>query len=112
MISLSASSRIYVYAAVTDMRKSINGLSALVEDHFTGELLSGSFFVFCNRHRNRVKIIYWDNDGFAIWYKRLEKGKFRICQVGSHYMVDRKELMLLLEGVAPLHYDKRFLIKS
>ena len=112
MINISSSSQIYIYSAITDMRKSIGGLSMLVEEAFTGELLSGSFFVFCNRHRNRVKILYWDTDGFALWYKRLEKGKFKFCQSGPNYMLERKELLALLEGVMPVAYEKRFSLKN
>jgi len=112
VLSLSGNVQIYVYAGITDMRKSIEGLSALVESYFSGELLSGSLFVFCNRHRNRVKVLYWDADGFVVWYKRLEKGKFKICQSGTNYMVDRKELSMLLEGVTPLSLDKRFTLKA
>ena len=94
------------------MRKSVNGLSNLVEQHFEGELLSGSYFVFCNRLRNRVKLLYWDNDGFALWYKRLEKGKFQFCQSGPNYTLERRQLIMLLEGVTPVLYDKRFFINN
>lgn len=58
-----------------DMRKGIEGLSALVEGSFKGELMSGAYFVFVNKMKDRIKILYWDVDGFAIWWKRLEKGK-------------------------------------
>ena len=112
MLSISSKTDIYIYASITDMRKSIGGLSMLVEQSFEGELLSGSLFVFCNRHRNRVKILYWDTDGFALWYKRLEKGKFRFCQSGPNDMLERKELHALLEGMIPMDYEKRFSLKK
>ena len=112
MLNLSSTTRIYVFAAITDMRKSIGGLSLLVKQYFNDELLSGSLFVFCNRHRNRVKILYWDNDGFVLWYKRLEKGKFQFCQSGPNYTVERKQLLMLLEGITPAHYDRRFKLKN
>ena len=69
-------SKILVYRDPIDMRKGFEGLSALVEIGFTEDLTSGAYFVFLNRQKNRMKILYWDSDGLAIWYKRLEKGKF------------------------------------
>jgi len=59
-----------------DMRKSINGLSVLVADHLELSPLSGSLFVFYNKARDKIKILYWDRNGFCLWYKRLEKHRF------------------------------------
>ena len=69
--------RIYLACGYTDMRKSINGLSAIVEGSFKLDPFSEALFVFCNRGRTRVKILEWDNDGFWLYLKRLEKGRFR-----------------------------------
>ena len=75
MLTLSSTSRVFVYTGVTDMRKSFNGLSGLVATHFRDvELLSGHLFLFFNRRRDSVKLLLWDRDGLVIWYKRLEKG--------------------------------------
>ena len=63
-------------AAGTDMRKSINGLSVLVERAMEMNPFDGDLFVFCNRRRNMIKIFYWDKNGFALWHKRLEKHRF------------------------------------
>lgn len=71
--------------------------------------LSGSLFVFCNRYRNRVKLLYWDSDGLAIWYKRLEKGTFSLPEMGAEDgRIDRRDLNLLLEGVIPKKVSKRY----
>ena len=70
MLSLG-STPIYLYSEPTDMRKSYEGLSGLIESAFSGKLLSGALFVFVNRRRTMVKALYWDEDGFAIWSKRF-----------------------------------------
>ena len=69
--------RVYLACGKTDMRKSINGLSALVEQSFNLDPFEEALFVFCNRNRDRIKILEWDGDGFWLYFKRLEKGRFR-----------------------------------
>ncbi len=68
--------RIFIKPGVTDMRKQINGLSMLVEEELIKDPFNGSLYMFCNRDRKRLKIIYWDRNGFYLWLKRLEKDKF------------------------------------
>jgi len=68
---------IYICCGNTDMRKSINGLSAQVEAVFNLDPFSNSLFVFCNKNRDRIKILEWDGDGFWLYFKRLEKGRFK-----------------------------------
>ncbi|MDY0088679.1 MAG: IS66 family insertion sequence element accessory protein TnpB [Coriobacteriia bacterium] len=76
MLSLPTSVRIYLARGETDMRKSIDGLAAITKTVLSHDPLSGHLFVFCNRRRDRIKILYWDNTGFWLLHKRLEKGTF------------------------------------
>lgn len=66
-------SQVYLHRDFVDFRKSINGLAAIVETDMTLPLMSGALFVFCNKGKDKLKILYWDNTGFSLWYKRLEK---------------------------------------
>jgi transposase len=77
VLSLPSALRIFLAASPADMRKGFDGLSLLVREVIAEDPLSGHLFVFRNRRRDRVKVLYWDRDGFALWYKRLEKGTFR-----------------------------------
>jgi transposase len=82
------------------MRKSINGLSAIVESSFKLDLFSEAVFVFCNRARDRVKILEWDGDGFWLYFKRLEKGHFKWVSTGEEATMSLTgdELSILLNG--------------
>ena len=77
MLGLSATIRVFVAVAPTDLRKGYDGLAQLAREVAEQDPLSGHWFVFANRRRDRVKILYWDRDGLAIWMKRLEQGTFR-----------------------------------
>jgi transposase len=78
MITLPPSVKIHVCVTPTDMRKGFDGLCGLAEHVLQQDPLSGHLFVFRNRARDRLKVLYWDNDGLAIWYKRLERGRFQL----------------------------------
>jgi transposase len=113
LLGLTSATRIYLYSLPCDMRKSFDGLCGLVRQELGEDPLSGSLFVFCNRRRNMVKLLYWDRDGFALWFKRLEKGRFSLPAVySSDYRIDRRELVLLLEGVVPKKVSKRYFITN
>lgn len=92
---------VYLCCGHTDMRKSINGLTALVQSSFTLDPFNGALFVFCNRSRDRLKILEWDGDGFWLYFKRLEKGHFRWPQHGETptMVLSGEELTVLLSGV-------------
>jgi transposase len=100
MLSLSAATRIFIATEFTDMRKSFDGLLGLVEQHLQQDPLGGALFLFFNRRRDRLKVLYWDGDGLAIWYKRLEEGTFKFpAATGSHAEIRSDEFMMLLRGV-------------
>lgn len=109
MLTIAGNARIFFFQKPIDMRKGIEALSVLVEQNCSGELMTGSYFVFVNRLRDRIKVLYWDNDGFAIWWKRLEKGSFRLLGI-DRALIDRKEFFMLLEGITPKKIEKRFRI--
>lgn len=106
MLSLSGSAKIYVCLQPIDLRKGFEGLAAITEKFFPGQLLSYAYFVFFNKSRDRMKVLYWDVDGFAIWYKRLEQGRF--CKKVNTSLLDRKAFLMLLEGITPQKIQKRF----
>jgi len=92
---------VYLCREVVDMRKSINGLSILVEEGLSLDPFSPALFVFCNRKRDKVKILYWERTGFVLWYKRLEKNRFAWSLPGGDDVVSLsgRELNWLLDGI-------------
>ena len=99
MLPLS-DARVFLALGSTDMRKAINGLSILVEQHLFRDPFSGDLFVFCNRRRNMVKVLYWEKNGFCLWHKRLEKHKFQWPDSAEEVvMVGPRELEWLLDGL-------------
>jgi transposase len=95
-----ASVPIWLATQATDLRKSFDSLAELVRQQLQGDPLSGHLFVFRNRRADRVKLLYWDNDGYAIWYKRLEVGTFRFPASDSGRVAVRAaDLQMLLDGV-------------
>lgn len=107
MLAIAGNARIFFFQKPIDMRKGIESLSGLVEESCSGELTSGAYFVFINRSKDRMKVLYWDHDGFAIWWKRLEQGSFRLLGI-DRALIDRREFFMLLEGITPHKVQKRF----
>ena len=102
MIALNEQTRVYLASGVTDLRKSINGLSALVCDVLEQDPFSTHLFVFCNRSRDKIKILFWQHNGFWLFYRRLERERFRwpssAAQSGA-IVISARELRWLLDGL-------------
>ena len=100
MIRIEDFEGIFLHCEYVDMRKSINGLSILVQNEMNMDPFSKYLFVFCNRKRTLLKILYWDKTGFALWHKRLEEEKFPWPKHMPQDVVeiDQRKLELFLEG--------------
>lgn len=92
--------RIWLYTQPTDMRKSYNGLSTLVKQRLGEDPLSGQLFVFINRKRTRMKVLYFDRSGYCVWSKRLEQGQFHtVAGEALKHTPSRTDLRLIIEGI-------------
>jgi len=115
MLSLSLPGRVFLCTLPTDMRKSFDSLAGLVEQQLGQDPLAGDLFVFRSKRGDRLKLLYWDSDGLAIWYKRLEEGTFvfpapdqQRVQVGAQGMLIRPaELAMLLDGIDLANVQRR-----
>jgi transposase len=102
MISLPHPVRVFLHTPPTDLRKGFDALSGLVATAFAQDPTSGHLFLFVNRRRDRLKILYWDRDGLAIWYKRLETGSFQLPKISrdaTSIEMTRTQLSLILSGI-------------
>ena len=102
MLTLAPGTRMYVATTRVDGRKGIDGLAALVRTQFSRDPLSGSAYVFFSRRSDRVRVLYWDRDGYVLITKRLERGRFCTPWAdvgGTHVAVEAAELLLVLEGI-------------
>jgi len=92
--------RVWLYTQPTDMRKSYDGLSALVKNTLHEDPASGHLFVFINRKRTQMKVLYFDRSGYCVWSKRLEQGRFQYRSTGAcKVALDWTQLKLILEGI-------------
>lgn len=117
MLSLAADTRIFIASGPTDMRKGFDGLCGLVTGVLEKDPLSGQLFLFVNRRRDKMKILYWDGDGLAIWYRRLEKGTFEMPTASDDCVsveIRSDELTMLLRGIdySNVRRRKRFSLAS
>ena len=101
MIMLPSAVRIFLCTRPTDMRKGFDGLTGLVQECFGQDLLTGHLFLFINRRRDRIKILYFDRDGLAIWYKRLEAGSFEMPRTDERDGIElqQAQLAMILSGI-------------
>jgi transposase len=102
MIHLPASVRVYLCLTPCDMRRSFDGLHALVRDRLQLDAFAGHLYLFANKRRDRLKILYWDRDGFAIWAKRLETGSYIVPSgepSSTRFEITVEELGALLSGI-------------
>ena len=117
MLTIAPQVRIYMHLQPTDMRKSFDGLCAIVRGVFMADPLDGSLFLFVNRRRDRMKVLYWDRDGLALWYKRLESGTFQNLAAAPGRLtieIDATQLALILGGIdlSSARRRKRFAVAS
>jgi transposase len=101
MLGLSANLRYFLCTREVDMRNGFDGLAGIVRNHLKQDPISGDVFIFINNRRTHIKLLYWDGDGFALFYKRLERGRYA-CTVGNEpsRQIKKDELMMLLEGLS------------
>lgn len=117
MLAINSNIRIFMATGPTDMRKGFDGLFGLVTGKLELDPLSGHLFLFLNRRRDKLKILYWDGDGLAIWYRRLEQGSYQIPKLASdatHVEIRSDELIMLLRGIdlGNVRRRKRYSIAS
>jgi len=111
MLALNNAQRYFLYRGVTDIRKGFDGLSGIVRDELRENPLSGDVFIFFNRKRTHVKLLMWDRDGFAIYYKRLERGVFEVpAGKDTAQVITSQTLLLILQGIllGSVRHKKRY----
>lgn len=102
MLAVAPTTRVYLYMQNVDMRRSFDGLYAIVQSEFTRDIRLGDYFMFLNKRRDRIKIIWWDRDGLAIFMKRLEVGTVQRLECASDtnsLLIDQAQLTMLLSGI-------------
>ena len=110
MLNFAPELKIYLHAGPVDMRKSYDGLFGIVSTSFQRDVRDGGLFLFINRRRDRLKLLYWDTDGLAIWMKRLEGGRFQQLAAAAdahHVTLDTAELNMLLSGIELTNIKRR-----
>jgi len=102
MLGMIGTAKVYLACGSTDLRRSIDGLAAIVQQSFSLDLFSSCLFVFCNKRRDKIKILQWEHNGFWLYYKRLEKGRFQWPKENDlqTMTISLRELNWLLDGLS------------
>ena len=113
MFTLSASHRYLLYSQPTDMRKSFDGLSGLVQNHLEGNPRNGQVYIFINKRKDRIKLLHWQGSGYTLYYKRLESGTFELPSYDSSYggiKLDYTQTVMLIDGISlqNIQHRKRY----
>jgi transposase len=110
MFALSSDNRFHLYSKPTDMRKSFDGLSGLVQNTLDRDPCNGDVFIFINKCRDKIKLLHWKGIGFILYYKRLEKGTFELpkydSSVGS-ISLDYPQLVMIIDGLSIENIQRR-----
>jgi len=110
MFTLSSSNKFHLYSQPTDMRKSFDGLSGLVQNNLESNPCSGDVFIFINRGRDKIKLLHWQGISFTLYYKRLEKGTFELPQydasVGS-ITLSYAQMVMIVDGLTIKNIERR-----
>jgi transposase len=116
MLHLSTACRYFYYNGIADMRKGAYGLSGLVRNQMNQDVLSGDVFIFIGRRANKIKLLQWDGDGFALYEKGLERGSFErpVAAHNGHFNMTAQQLQYILQGVVlkSIRHRKRFSLPS
>ena len=110
MLAVNATTRVYLYMRDVDMRRSYDGLMAIVQAEFACDIRLGDYFMFVNKRRDRIKIMWWDRDGLAIFMKRLEAGTVQkpiITSDAKSLIIDQAQLAMLLTGIDVSNIKRR-----
>ncbi len=110
MLHLHSSTIYYWYNGITDMRKGFDALCGIVQQHMQSNVLQGGVYIFVNRKRNQIKLLTWEGDGLAIYYKRLEKGVYELPEITSDNTsaaIDTLQLQLILQGIVLKSVQKK-----
>lgn len=111
MLQLNCHTTYYWYNGVADMRKGFDALCGIVQQHMHSNILQGGVYIFVNRKRNQIKLLAWEGDGLAIYYKRLEKGVYELPCITQHSTcatIDMLHLQLILQGIVLNSVKKKF----
>lgn len=108
MLHISQYQSYYLYREPTDMRKGFDKLCGIIQDAMSKNFLTGGVYIFLNKRRNQIKLIQWEGDGLAMYYKRLEKGSYEIPEIlPSDFNISPVQLKIILEGIQLKSIKKR-----